>query len=153
MKAIPDGYHSVTPYLIVDNAAKAIEFYKKVFDAKEQMRMPKPDGKVGHAELEIGTSKIMLADEFPEMNARSPQVYGGTPVSIHLYVENVDEVAKLATQNGATIVRPLENMFYGDRSGTIKDPFGHVWYISTHVEDVSHEELKTRSEAMSKYKE
>lgn len=153
VKAIPEGYHTVTPYLIVDNAAKAIDFYKKVFNAKEEMRMAKPDGKVGHAELQIGTSKIMLADEFPEMNARSPQTYGGSPVSIHLYVENVDDVVQKATQSNATLVRPLENMFYGDRSGTIQDPFGHIWYISTHIEDVPPEELKKRSEAMHKYKE
>ena len=151
VKAIPEGYHSITPYLIVNDAMKAIGFYKKVFGAKEEMRMDKPDGKVGHAELKIGNSKIMLADEHPGMNARSPTVDSHS-VGIHLYIEDVDDVAKKAARNGAMLIRPLENMFYGDRSCTIKDPFGHIWYISTHIEDVSHKELQRRTEALYKEK-
>ncbi len=148
VSAVPVGYHSVTPYLIVDNAAKAIDFYTKVFGAEEVMRMEKPDGKVGHAELKIGDSKIMLADEYPEMKAQGPKAYGGSAVSIHLYLEDVDHVAKQAVAAGAKLVRPLENMFYGDRSGTLVDPFGHQWHISTHVEDVSEDEMQKRMAKM-----
>lgn len=142
--ATPKGYNSITPYLIVANAARAIDFYKRIFGAKEVMRMDKNDGRIGHAELKIGDTKIMLADEYPEMNARSPQAFGGTPVSIHLYVKNVDGTVDQAIAAGATLVRPTETMFYGDRSGTIEDPFGHKWHVSTHVEDVSKGEMKKR---------
>jgi PhnB protein len=142
--ALPKGYSNVTPYLIVNHAAKAIEFYKKVFDAKVKMRMDKPDGKVCHAELKIGDTMIMLADECPEMNARSPEAYGGSPIGIHLYVKDVDGVVKRATTAGAKLLRDVENMFYGDRSGAVQDPFGHKWYVSTHFEDVTPAQMKKR---------
>ena len=145
VSAIPNGYHSITPYLIVNQASKAIEFYKKVFGAKEAMRMSKPDGKIGHAELRIGDAKIMLADEFPEMDARSPNAFGGSPVGIHLYIKNVDAVIEKALSKGAKLLRPAETMFYGDRSGAIEDPYGHKWYVSTHVEEVSPKEMKKRA--------
>ncbi|HEV7226688.1 MAG TPA: VOC family protein [Pirellulales bacterium] len=150
VKPIPDGYHSVTPYLIVDGAAKALDFYQRAFGAKELFRMPHPDGKIGHAEIKIGDSPIMLADEFPEMGARSPQSLGGTPVSIMLYVENVDKLTEQAVAAGAKIVRPLKNQFYGDRSATLADPFGHTWHIATHIEDVSSEEMQKRAAAAAK---
>jgi len=141
---IPKGYNSVTPYLIINQAAKAIEFYKKAFGAKEIMRMEKPDGKIGHAELKIGDSKIMLADECPEMGAHSPRATG-TPVGLHLYVKDVDAVVKKAVASKAKLTRAVENMFYGDRSGALEDPFGHHWYISTHIEDVSKAAMKKRA--------
>jgi PhnB protein len=144
--AIPEGYHSVTPYLIVDDAAGAIEFYRKVFGASELMRMPAPDGRVGHAELRIGDSRIMLADEFPDMGARGPRAIGGSPVHLYLYVEDVDAVTGKALAAGAKELRPVKDQFYGDRSGTIEDPVGHVWHISTHKEDVPPDELKRRAE-------
>jgi PhnB protein len=147
--AVPKGYHSITPYLIVNDAASAIEFYKKVFGAKEVMRMSKPGGKVGHAELIIGDAKIMLADEFPEMGALAPHAFGGTPVTIHLYIKNVDNIVDRAAASGAKILRAVETMFYGDRGGSVEDPFGHKWYISTHVEDVSRAEMKKRMSALS----
>jgi PhnB protein len=150
VKPVPEGYHVVTPYLIVDGAAKALDFYKQVFGAKERMRMPGPGGKVGHAEINIGDSVIMLADEHPEMGARGPKSFGGSPTSIVVYVENVDATVKAAVGAGAKIVRPIEDKFYGDRSGTIEDPFGHHWHVSTHVEDVSPEELQRRAAAMAK---
>src|SRR3990167_1963259 len=142
---IPKGYYSVTPYLIINRAAAAIEFYKKAFAAKEVMRVEHKGGKVGHAELKIGDAKIMLADEFPEMNSRSPQAYGGSPVSLHLYVKNVDDVVSKAISAGATLMRPLENMFYGDRSGTVVDPYGHIWHVATHIEDVTPAKMKKRA--------
>jgi PhnB protein len=145
-KAIPEGYHSVTPYLIVDDAAGAIEFYRKVFGARELMRMPAPDGQIGHAELTIGDSRIMLADAFPDMGARSPRAIGGSPVHLYLYVEDVDAVTNKALAAGAKELRPVKDKFYGDRSGTIEDPFGHVWHVSTHKEDVAADELKRRAE-------
>ncbi len=144
-KPIPDGYHTATPYLIVKGAAQAIEFYKKAFGATELLRMAKPDGKIGHAEIRIGDSTIMLADEFPEMGARSPQSFGGSPVSIFLYVENVDAVFAQTVAAGAVVQRPVADQFYGDRMGGVKDPFGHAWYIATHVEDVSPEEMRKRA--------
>ena len=134
-KPIPEGYHTATAYLIIKDAAQAIEFYKKAFGATEVMRFAQPDGKIGHAEIKIGDSHIMLADEFPEMGARSPQSIGGSPVSILLYVEDVDAQAKLAVAAGAKVVRPVKDQFYGDRSGSFEDPFGHQWHIATHVED------------------
>jgi PhnB protein len=133
------------PYLVVDDAAKAIEFYQKVFDAKAGVRLDMPGGKVGHAELQIGDSMIMLADEFPEMDALSPKTVGGTPMSIALYVADVDATVKRAVDGGATITKPIQDQFYGNRSGTLIDPFGHKWSIATHIEDVSDEEMKTRA--------
>jgi PhnB protein len=148
VKPIPDGYHSVTPYLVIDGAAKAIDFYKKVFGATEMMRMPSPDGsRIGHAELKIGDSPIMLADEHPEMSIRGPHSIGGTPVSMMVYVEDVDKVAKRALAAGAQELRPVADQFYGDRSGTFLDPFGHMWTVSTHVEDVPAEEMEKRAAA------
>ncbi len=150
VKPIPDGYHSVTPYLIVDDGAQAIDFYKRAFGAKELMRMPAPGGKIGHAEIKIGDSVIMLADEAPEMDARSAKSYGGSPVSLMVYVEDVDKLFPQAVAAGGKEVRPVADQFYGDRSGTVKDPFGHSWHLSTHKEDVSPEEMKKRMEAMHK---
>lgn len=147
VKPVPEGYHSVTPYLIVKGAAKAIEFYKQAFGAKEIFRMPQPDGKIGHAEIQIGDSRIMLADEFPERNIRGPESLDGTPVMIHLYVNDVDTVAKRAVAAGAKEIRPVQDQFYGDRSGMFADPFGHQWNISTHVEDLSAEEIGKRAAA------
>ncbi|HKQ84400.1 MAG TPA: VOC family protein [Steroidobacteraceae bacterium] len=148
-KPIPAGYHSVTPYLIIDGAADALEFYKRAFGATEQFRMPAPGGKIGHAEIKIGDSAVMLADEYPEMGARSPRALGGAGVSLMIYVERVDDVFKQALKAGAKELQPLENKFYGDRSGTLQDPFGHVWTISTHVEDVSTEEVRRRAQAQA----
>jgi PhnB protein len=146
-RPIPEGYHTATPYLIVKGAAGAIEFYKKAFGATELLRMAQPDGKIGHAEIKIGDSPIMLADEFPEMGARSPQSLGGSPVSILLYVEDVDRVFNQAVAAGAKVARPVKDEFYGDRIGGVTDPFGHQWYIATHKEDVAPEELKKRAAA------
>lgn len=143
--AIPKGYHSITPYLIIDNAASAIKFYTKVFGAKETMRMDMPNGKVAHAELKMGDAKIMLADECFEMDSHSPKKYSGSPVGIHFYTKAVDEVVKMATKNGAKLLRPVEDMFYGDRSATIDDPYGHRWTISTHIEDVSPAKMRKRA--------
>ena len=148
--SVPKGYHSVTPYLAVDDAAGAIAFYKKAFGATEVMRMPAPGGKIGHAEVEIGGSRIMLADEYPDMNFRSPRAYGGTPVTLHLYVADVDAVAQLAVAAGAKELRPVEDQFYGDRTGTFEDPFGHVWHLATRKEELSPEELKRRAEEAMK---
>jgi PhnB protein len=150
VKPVPDGYQRVTPYLIVDGAAKALEFYTRVFGATERMRMSGPGGKVGHAEISIGDSVIMLADEHPEMEARGPRAFGGSPVSVMLYVDDVDATVKTAVAAGAKLLRPVEDKFYGDRSGTIEDPFGHHWHVSTHTEDVSHEEMERRAAAMAK---
>ena len=150
VKAIPDGYHSVTPYLIVKGADRAIDFYKKVFGASQRMRMDGPNGTVGHAEIEIDGSAIMLADEFPDMGFRSPQSLGGAGVSLHLYVKDVDACFNRAVAAGAKALRPVQDQFYGDRSGTLEDPFGHVWTISTHKEDLSPDEIRKRSEAFMK---
>lgn len=147
VQPIPAGYHSVTPYLIIKDAARAIEFYKQVFGASELMRLTTPAGKVGHAEIKIGDSPIMLADEFPEMNIRSPQMLGGSPVSLMLYVENVDALFPRAIAAGAKVIRPVKDQFYGDRSGTIEDPFGHTWTISTHTEDVPPDDMEKRAAA------
>ena len=144
VKPIPDGFHSVTPYLTVHGAAQAIDFYKKAFGAKERFRMPSPDGKsVGHAELVIGNSILMLADEICEFS-KSPQTLNGTPVALMIYVEDVDAVFKRAVEAGATVKSPLNNQFYGDRSATIVDPFGHIWTVATHVEDVPPAEMDKR---------
>jgi PhnB protein len=142
MKPIPEGYHSVTPYMICKGAADAIEFYKKAFGAVEVMRMAGPNGRIGHAEIKIGDSHIMLSDEHPEMGIYSPQHYGGSPTSVLLYVENADATVNAAVTAGAKVTRPLKDEFYGDRAGTVVDPFGHQWYVHTHIKDVSPEELQ-----------
>jgi PhnB protein len=149
VKRIPEGYNTVTPYLIVDGAAKAIEFYEKVFGARELVRMPAPGGRVGHAEIEIGDSRVMLADENPEMHARAPRSVGGSPVSLLLYVDDVDKTVDRAVAAGAKLKRPVADQFYGDRTGGIEDPFGHQWHIATHIEDVSPEEMRKRSQEMA----
>ena len=143
---IPEDYPRVTPYLIVADGAAAIDFYTSVLGAGERMRMAGPDGKVGHAELNIGDSVIMLADEHPEMNAVGPKTVGGTPVSIHVYVEDSDSVFERAIKAGAKSLAPMEDKFYGDRSGSFEDPFGHHWNVATHVEDVPEEEMAKRAE-------
>ena len=150
VKPIPEGYHTVIPYLSIKGAADAIEFYKKAFGATELMRMAQPDGRVGHAELQIGDSKVMLADEFPEMDFRSPRSVGGSPVMLHLYVEDVDTVVGRAVANGAKVLRPIQDQFYGDRSGTLADPYGHLWHVATHKEDLSPEEIGRRAAAQHK---
>jgi PhnB protein len=147
VKPIPEGYPAVSPYLYIDGAADAIAFYTKVLGAKERMRMGGPDGRVGHAELDINGSLIMLADEHPEMGVRGPKAVGGTPVGINVYVTDVDAAVERAAAEGAKVLRPVENRFYGDRSGQIEDPFGHVWYIATHVEDVPRDEMERRAAA------
>lgn len=143
-RAVPKGYRNVTPYLCVNGAAEAIRFYKKIFGATEVMRMGAPGGKIGHAELALGDSKIMLADEFPEIGFKSPRTYGGTGVTIHLYVDDVDKVFKRAVKAGALERQPVTDQFYGDRSGQLEDPFGHVWNLATHVEDMTPQEMKRR---------
>ena len=147
VRPIPEGYHSVTPYLAVEDASKAIDFYKEAFGAEESLRMPGPDGKIGHAELQIGDSKLMLSDPFPQSNVRPPSERGGPTASIFLYVEDVDATFEQAQQAGAEVVSELEDMFWGDRFGTLSDPFGHVWSIATHKEDLSEEEMAERSKA------
>jgi PhnB protein len=146
VKPIPDGYHSVTPYLIIKGAAAAIDYYKDAFGATELFRM-EHEGKVGHAEIKIGDSPIMLADEFPPMNAYSPKTIGGTPVSLMIYVDDVDPMFKRAVELGGTEMKPLQDQFYGDRSGTLTDPFGHVWTVATHKEDLTPEEMNERAAA------
>jgi PhnB protein len=148
VKPIPDGYHSVTPYLVVHDGAGAIDFYKQAFGAVETVRMGGPDGKIGHAEIRIGDSHVMLADESPGMGHRSAQSIGATPVSLVLYVEDVDAQFKQAIAAGAKELRPVEDQFYGDRMGTLVDPFGHVWSLGTHKEDVSPEEMNRRMAEM-----
>ena len=150
VKPIPDNYPQLTPYLCVDGAAAAIDFYGKVFGATERMRMPSPGGKVGHAELQIDSSVLMLADEHPDIGVLGPKTIGGTPVTINLYVEDVDAVFDRAVTEGATATRAVEDQFYGDRSGQFEDPFGHRWNVSTHVEDVPPDEMAKRAaKAMS----
>jgi PhnB protein len=146
---IPEGYPQVIPYLYVDGAASAIDFYGKVLGTKERMRMGGPDGKVGHAELELGDSVIMLADEFPDIGAKSPKSIGGSPVTISLYLDDVDGVHKKAIAEGATELRPPTDQFYGDRTAQFEDPWGHRWNVGTHVEDVPPEEMEKRAKAMS----
>lgn len=148
---IPEGYHSVTPYLIVNDGQNAIEFYKKAFNAAEILCVKKADGKIGHAELQIGDSKIMLGEECPEVHAHCPLSIGGSPVGIHLYVEDVDATGNQAVNAGAKVLKPIQNMFYGDRIGAFQDPFGHIWYVSSHVEDVSDEELMKRVSEAAEY--
>ena len=149
VKAIPEGYHSVTPYLIINGAADAIEFYKQAFGATELFRFPAPDGKIGHAEIKIGDSPIMLADEFAEMGYKGPQALGGSPVSLMIYLEDVDTVFNRAVEAGASVKEAVQDKFYGDRTGTLTDPFGHVWHVSTHKEDVSMEEMEARAKQAS----
>jgi PhnB protein len=145
---IPEGYHTATPYLIVDGAARAIGFYQQAFGATEVLRLPTPDGKLMHAEIQIGDSRLMLADEFAEMDARGPHAIGGTPISMALYVEDADAVTARAVAAGAKVLRPIQDQFYGDRSATVADPFGHKWTIATHQEDVSPEEIQRRAAAL-----
>jgi PhnB protein len=148
VKSVPDGYHTVTPYLIINGAAQALEFYKRAFGAAETVRMPDPKGRIAHAEIKIGDSMVMLADEHHEMGHRGPRTLGGTSVSILLYVPDVDTVFDRAIKAGAKSQRPVADQFYGDRMGTLEDPFGHVWTIGTHIEDVSAEEMKRRMAAL-----
>jgi PhnB protein len=148
VKAIPDGYHSMTPYLIIDGAAKAIEFYTKAFGATELLRLPGPGGKLGHAEIKIGDSILMMADEMPDMGYRGPKALGGSPVGILLYVADVARTFEKAVVAGAMVDRPIQDQFYGDRSGSVIDPFGYKWTISTHVEDVPPEEMQRRVAAL-----
>jgi PhnB protein len=145
VKAIPEGYPHVSPYLIVDGANEAIDFYTTVLGAKERMRMPAPEGRIGHAELELGESVIMLADEFPDMDHHGPKSLGGTSVTINVYVEDVDAVFARAVDRGARSMRDLEDRFYGDRTGEFEDPFGHRWSVATHVEDVPPDEMERRA--------
>ena len=145
VKPIPDGYHSVTPYLIMNDATAALEFYKKAFGAVELLRMPAPGGRIGHAEIKIGDSPVMLADENLEINARSARTIGGSPISLMVYVKDVDAVVAQAVAAGGKLVRPVADQFYGDRTGGVDDPFGFHWYIATHVEDVPPDELEKRA--------
>ena len=148
VKPIPDGYPTLTPYLIVNDGNAAVAFYREAFGARERLRLDSPGGKIGHAELEIGDSVIMLADEHPEMGALSPNSVGGTPVGLHLYVEDVDAVTARAAAAGGTVRHLPENKFYGDRNSTIEDPFGHRWHLSTHIEDVAPDEIARRAAAL-----
>ncbi|HEY0794647.1 MAG TPA: VOC family protein [Acidisarcina sp.] len=145
VKPIPDGYHSITPYLIIDGASAAIDYYTKVFGATEVLRMPAPDGRIMHAEIQIGTSRLMLADEHPKIGAYAPAHFNGTPVHLMLYVEDVDGVFAKAVEEGAKVERPLADQFYGDRTGGIIDPYGHHWYLATHIKDVSMEDMQAAS--------
>jgi PhnB protein len=147
VQPIPEGYHSITPYIAVQDAEKAIEFYKDAFGAQEVLQMPGPDGKIAHAELQIGDSKLMLSDPFPQSTVRPPAERGGPTASVFLYVDDVDAVFDQATRAGATVTSPLEDMFWGDRFGTVTDPFGHVWSLATHKEDLTEEEMAERSKA------
>jgi PhnB protein len=146
-KPVPDGYHTVTPYLTLDDAAAAIDYYKQAFGAKERVRMDMPNGKVGHAELEIGDSLVMLSDAMPDGSSQPPSELGGTTAGVFLYVEDVDAVVKKAVDGGGTITMEVEDQFWGDRFGSVRDPFGHVWSVATHVEDVPPEEMAERAKA------
>ena len=147
VQPIPEGYNTVSPYLAVDDAEKAIEYYKKAFGAEETVRMNAPDGRIGHAELEIGDSHLMLSDPFPQSSTKPPTELGGTSVSIFMYVEDVDAVVQKAVDQGATVTMEVEDQFWGDRFGSITDPFGHNWSIATHVEDLTPEEIEERGKA------
>ena len=147
VKPIPEGYHTATPYLAVDDAAEALEYYKKAFGAKERGRMEAPDGKIGHAEIQIGDSLVMLSDPFPQASTRTPKELGGTTASVFLYVENVDAFVQRAVDAGATVSMEVADQFWGDRFGTITDPFGHSWSVATHIEDVPPEEMAERAKA------
>jgi PhnB protein len=146
-KPIPEGYHTLTPYLAVDNATEAIEFYKRAFGATERVRMPGPQGTIGHAELEIGDSLVMLSDPFPQASVRPPKELGGTSASVFMYVEDVDAVVRQAVDAGATVTMEVADQFWGDRFGSVSDPFGHTWSIATHVEDLTPEEIAERGKA------
>lgn len=148
VKPIPDDYRSAVPYLCCDGAASALDFYAAAFGATELMRMAEPSGRIGHAEISIGEARIMLADEYPDMGVKSPRSFGGTPVMIHVYVEDVDRFVDRAVAAGAKVLRPVADQFYGDRSGTLEDPFGHRWMIATHKEDVPADEMKKRAAAL-----
>ena len=150
VKAIPEGYHSVTPYLIFSGAGDAIAFYKRALGAEEVMRMADPGGRIQHAEIKIGDSRIMLADEHPEIQALSPKTVGGSPVTIHLYVGDVDGAVERAVAAGAKLIRPVADQFYGDRVGGIEDPFGYRWFIATHKEDVTMDEIRRRAAAQGR---
>ncbi|HUK92350.1 MAG TPA: VOC family protein [Blastocatellia bacterium] len=141
---IPEGCHTPTPYLTFRGAAQAIDFYKTVFGASEVFRLTNPDGRIGHAEIAVGDSRIMLADEAPDFGALSPQTVGGSPIKLHLYVEDADRTVERAVKAGATLLRPVDDQFYGDRGGLISDPFGYSWFIATHKEEVSPEEMQRR---------
>jgi PhnB protein len=147
VKPIPEGYHTATPYLAVDDAAEALEYYKKAFGAKERGRMEAPDGKIGHAEIQIGDSLVMLSDPFPQASTRTPKELGGTTASVFLYVEDVDAFVQRAVDAGATVSMEVADQFWGDRFGTITDPFGHSWSVATHIEDVPPEEMAERAKA------
>ena len=146
-KPIPEGYHTITPYLAVDDAAEAIEYYQKAFGAKERVRMKAPDGKIGHAELEIGDSLVMLSDPFPQATTKSPSELGGTSASVFMYVEDVDATVKQAVDAGAKVTMEVSDQFWGDRFGSVVDPFGHQWSIATHVEDLTPEEIAERAKS------
>ena len=148
VKPIPDGHRTVTPYLAIKNAAKALDFYQRAFGAVESYKLTMPDGRVGHAEIRLGDSLIMLADEFPEYGGKAPDTLGGSPVSLHLYVEDVDAFVKKAVAAGAKESKPVVDQFYGDRSGQLEDPFGHLWWVATHKEDVPPDEMQKRVEKM-----
>jgi PhnB protein len=148
VKAVPAGHHTVTPYLAVNDGMKALEFYKKAYGATELFHLEMPDGRLGHAEIRIGDSVIMLADEFPEHGGTSPRTLGGSPVNIHLYVEDVDAFVKKAVSAGAKEKKPVMDQFYGDRSGQLEDPYGHLWWVATHKEDVSPDDMQQRVKAM-----
>jgi PhnB protein len=145
VKPIPDGYSVVSPYLVIRGAARALEFYQQALGARERLRLAMPNGQIGHAEIQIGDSTIMLGDESPEANCRGPESFGGSPISLHVYVEDVDAVVARAVSHGAKLTRPVEDQFYGDRSGTIEDPFGHTWHFATHIEDVPPDEINRRA--------
>jgi PhnB protein len=148
VKPIRDGHRTVTPYLAIKNAAEALEFYKKGFGAVERYKLLLPDGRVGHAEIQLGDSIVMLSDEFPEYGGKAPETLGGSPVNIHLYVEDVDAFFERALAAGAHARKPVMDQFYGDRSGQLEDPFGHLWWVATHTEDVAPEEMQKRVQAM-----
>jgi PhnB protein len=150
VKPIPDGYHHVTPYLSIKGAAAAIDFYKKAFGAVEVVRMPQPDGRIGHAELKFGDSFVMLSDEFPEIQVVGPKTLGNTSVGLLLYVDDVEKTVERSVALGAKIIKPVQDQFYGDRNATLEDPFGHKWTVATHIEDVTPEEMKQRMAAMTK---
>ncbi len=151
VKPIPEGYHSVTPYLIIGDgrASEAIDFYTRAFGATEIMRMPGPNGGIMHAEIRLGNSVVMLADESPKMEAYGPKHYGGSPISLHVYVPDVDTTTQQAAAAGAAVIRPLADQFYGDRTAGLQDPFGYKWYLATHVRDVSMEEMQQHMNAMA----
>ncbi len=148
VKPIPDGYHSVTPYLMIKGAAEAIDFYKQAFDAIEIFRLSHPNGQIGHAEIKIGDSSIMLADPCEQGAFRPPLALGGSSVGLHIYVEDSDAQFAQAVRAGAKEIKPVQDQFYGDRTGTLEDPYGHIWFIATHKEDIAPEEINKRAEAL-----